>query len=167
MKPTEWVAIYAAIVSTVALLWNISASRSVVRVSITAGITESDFGYYIGLANPSGHTVHINSVALVHNYRPVTLWERIAFVLRFRRNPRFCGWVHTSAPLNGLKTGVPVSIEARSSHMFFIPEAALREAVRSEPRSTGKIAARAQDALWRNRYSNIVTIRTAQRVIEA
>ncbi|MEZ6029250.1 MAG: hypothetical protein R3C46_05820 [Hyphomonadaceae bacterium] len=159
MKFTEWIAVYAAILSTLTFLWNLNVSRSKVKVSILPGLDKPDaegkerFGVYVAVRNPSNHTVHITSIGIVHNYRPVSLVETVLHSLEFRRWNRYTLWVHTSEPFENIETGAPVSIEPRSSHVFFVPEEAIKRMVENEPHSTGRFAAVAQDALWRNKYS--------------
>ena len=157
MKITEFLAIYAAVLSTAVFIWKITTSRAKFAVTLTDGANKSGEGFesgvFLSIQNPSPHTVHVNSVSLVYPYRKITLLEKIAHVFRYRRLDRYIGWVHHGLVFAGIETGLPVSIEPRQSHSIFIPENVIWNILNENGATV--FAAVAQDALWRDKYSGV------------
>lgn len=52
-----------------------------------------------------------------------------------------------------IDTGLPISIEPRTSHSIFIPEEKIWDMLEEDEAS--KFAAVVQDALWRDKYSSV------------
>lgn len=155
MRLTDYLAIYAAGLSTLVFLWNTSTARSRVRLQIVPGASsqndEVQIGLHISVQNVSAHTVHISSLSILYPYRQVGVIDYLSHLVKYRRIASNIGWVHTRPDYYDVEDGFPVSIEARKSHDIFIPEGALEklldDAIRRE------IRAGIQDALWRNKYS--------------
>ena len=155
MKITDYLAIYAAILSTLIFAWNVLQSRPRVRVDLIFGIEGTDealkSGVYVVVRNLSSHDVHLSSISILYPYGIASLKERFAHVWRFKRLPRRLGWVHSSLSNYSVESGCPVCLEARKSHRVFIPQPAL-EAILAEVNDR-TIMACVQDQLWNNVYS--------------
>jgi hypothetical protein len=155
LKITAYLAIYAAILSTLVFAWNILQSQPRIKVDLIFGIegTDDDLksGVYIVVRNPSSHDVHLSNVDMLWPYTVVSLKERLAHAWRFNSLPRRLGWVHSSLSNYSVESGCPVRLEARKSHEVFIPQPALEKIL------SGAIArvlmACVQDQLWNNIYS--------------
>ena len=161
MKLTGLLAIYAAVLSTIVFVWNVSHARPRVKVRLVPGVERVDeecrIGVYISVHNTSAHTVHLsNVISLLYPYRRVGIRDRLSDLIRFRRLPRFTGWVHSSLSNWDVEDKCPVSVEARRSHDVFVPkdvlERVLKDAVRREIRAV------VQDQLWQNTYLGRLTI---------
>jgi hypothetical protein len=153
---TDYIAIYAAILSSFVFLWNINKSKSKIVVTIILGINDTDgeiqHGIYINIRNPSAITVHLTSVSFLYPYRRITLLEKLKFVWKYKRFHRYIGWVHSHLIFHDIDTGLPRSIEPYNSHAIFVPEQKILEMLKKDG---GKIiAAEVQDALWRNKCSS-------------
>ena len=155
LKITDYLAIYATILSTLVFVWNVLHSRPRVRVDLIFGIEGTGdalkSGVYIVVRNLSSHDVHLSSIGILYPYRIASLKERFAHVWRFRRLPRRLGWVHSSLSNYSVESGCPVCLEARKSHQVFIPQAVL-DAMLAEANDRA-IMACVQDQLWNNIYS--------------
>lgn len=166
MLITEYLAVYAAVLSTTTLAWNIFSARPSIKVEIVPGLEGSgdaaQFGYFISVKNPSGHTVHINSVQLLYPYLVVTWLDKLKHVAKFRTFGPYIGWVHNGMVFDGLDTGLPKSLEPRTSHSIFISESRVSSMLRGD--NADRFAAVAQDALWRNKYSKPYSIGPRRKV---
>jgi len=155
LKITDYLAIYAAILSTLVFAWNALQSRPRLRVDLIFGIEGSGdamkSGVYIFVRNLSSHDVHLSNISILYPYRTASLKERFAHVWRFRRLPRRLGWVHSSLSNHSVGSGCPVCLEARKSHQVFISEPTL-ETMLAEANGQA-IMACVQDQLWNNVYS--------------
>lgn len=155
LKVTDYLAIYAAVLSTLVFLWNVLQSRPRVRVDLIHGIEGTGdamrSGVYIFVRNLSSHDVHLANIDILYPYRVVGLKERIVHMWKFRRWPRRLGWVHSSLANYSLESGCPVCLEARKSHSVFIPQPALESMLAEATDRT--LMAGAQDQLWNNVYS--------------
>ena len=155
MKITEFLAIYAAVISTVVFAWNVTTSRARFSVTLAGGANKSgeeyELGVFLSIQNPSLHTVHVNSVSLLYPYRKITLYEKIEHLIKYRRVGRYTGWVHNGLIFDDIETGLPVSIDPRQSHSIFIPENVIWEMLGKD--GSAVFAAEVQDALWRDKYS--------------
>lgn len=136
------------------------SARPRLRVKLLPGSKmEGDefvFGAYVSIQNVSAHTIHVSHLSLLYPYQDASLKEKLLHLVKYRRLPKTVGWVHTSPEYFDVDHGLPVSVEARSSHDVFIPEAALEKIF--EDAVVHRIRAVAQDALWQNTYSNILDI---------
>lgn len=155
MKLTEYLAIYAASLSTITLVWNIINSRPRVKVDVVVGTSDVDgktqLGVYIIARNISSHDVHLSSVSFLYSYKDASLIERLAHIWKFRRIPRRINWVHSSLAYYSIESGCPIQLEARTSHRVFIPIARLEEMLSKTHKK--QIIAHVQDQLWNDFYS--------------
>ena len=155
MKITDYLAIYAAILSTLVFFWNVLQSRPRVRIDLIFGIEGTGdavkSGVYIFVRNLSSHDVHLSNISILYPYRIASLKERFAHVWRFRRLPRRLGWVHSSLSNYSLESGCQVSLEARKSHQVFIPQRVLEDMLAEA--NDRAIMASVQDQLWNTVYS--------------
>ena len=155
MKLTDYLAIYAAVLSTAVFVWNVVQARPRLRVDVIFGIEEIDGvvqgGVCLCVRNVSSKEVHLAQLSVLYPYKAATLKARLSYLCKFRRLPTRENWIHTSLKYYAVETGCPVSIDARKSHQIFLPaetvETILAKAY--EP----KLMACAQDALWKNVYS--------------
>ena len=155
MKITDYLAIYAAVLSTLVFFWNALQSRPRIRVDLTHGFEGTGdtmrSGIYIFVRNLSSHDVHLTNIDILYPYKIVGLKERFAHMWRFRRLPRRLGWVHSSLSNYSLESGCPVCLEARKSHQVFIPHPVLEEMLAQATERT--LMAGAHDQLWNTVYS--------------
>lgn len=149
MKLTEYIAIYAALLSTLVFVWNIRNSWPRVTVEIVLGTKENDHGVHIFIKNPSSQTVNIQSVSPLFPFQRLTIIKRLKYVCRFKRF-RYVDWAHGRFD-DEIVTGLPTSIAPQNAHSIFIPDKKIRGMLRRN-RAT-RFAAVVQDALWRNKYS--------------
>ncbi|MFT7293016.1 MAG: hypothetical protein ACI87Q_000862 [Pseudohongiellaceae bacterium] len=158
MTLTDYLAIYAASLSTLVFFWNFVSARPRLKVRLSPGSkVDGDkvlFGVYVSIQNISAHTVHVSHLSLLYPYQDASLKEKLLHVAKYRRMPKTVGWVHTSPEYFDVDRGLPISVEARSSHDVFVPDEALEEIF--EVAVARRIRAIAQDALWQNTYSNIL-----------
>jgi hypothetical protein len=91
LRFTDYLAIYAAILSTTVFLWNILQSRSRVVIDLLPGLEDSAanprIGLYVVIRNVSSHDVHLAAIDILYRYTVVRLRDRIAHMRRFRRLP--------------------------------------------------------------------------------
>jgi hypothetical protein len=77
MKLTELLAIYAAGLSTIVFIWNVSRTIPRFKVDIVFGVhgrgEDIDHGIYVGVSNPSPHTVHLAGIYLLYRYKKASL----------------------------------------------------------------------------------------------
>lgn len=154
LKITDFLAIYAAVLSSAVFAWNILQSRARLKVVVVYGIEKDmGIGVHVSIQNRSSHTVHLSSVQLLHRYRKATWKERLSHVWRFKNSPRTVGWVHSSLSNLSIEDGCPLALEARNSHHVFIPDASLEKfLIDSVDR---KIMVLVQDRIWNRVYSNV------------
>lgn len=153
MKVTDWLAIYAAILSTTVFAWNVLQSRPRLKVLIVFGIDEQTVGAHVSVQNRSPHTVHLSNISLLFRDRQPTWKEWLRHAWRFRRVPRRLGWVSSSLSNYGIPDGCPIALEARKSHHVMIPESTLEEISRRSGSSL--LVAVVQDELWNDVHSNV------------
>lgn len=155
MKITDYLAIYAAILSTFVFTWNVVQSRPRIKVDLIFGVEGSGealkSGIYVFVRNLSAHDVHLSNIDILYPYKVSTLRERLAHTWRFKSLPRRLGWVHSSLSNYSLKSGCPVCLEARKSHKVLIPQATV-ETILAEATDRVLMAC-VQDQLWNNIYS--------------
>jgi hypothetical protein len=96
MTLTDWLAVYAAVLSTAIFAWNIVIARPRLRVRLLPGITaEGDFSVHISIQNTSAHAIRLASMSVLLPNRKATAIERIGHVVRYHRWPSTMDWVHT------------------------------------------------------------------------
>ncbi|NRE49240.1 hypothetical protein FG479_19410 [Burkholderia pseudomallei] len=155
MKFTDYLAVYASILSTLVFVWNIFQSRPRIRVDLVVGMENADgavkSGLYVIVRNLSSHDVHLSAISVLYPYEEIDLKGRVRHLLRFRRWPCRVGWVHTSLSNYSIDDGCPTCLEARKSHKVMIPESTLDQ-ILSDATDSSLIAS-VQDQLWNNVYS--------------
>ena len=155
MKLTEYLAIYAAFLSTIVFMWNIRRSIPKFKVDVMFGTHGSgdniDHGIYVGVRNPSPHTIHLSGIDLLYKYRETGLLDKFLHLLKYRRLPSTVGWVHTSLSNYDLKDECPLALESGKSHNVFVPNEVLEKVL--DDSVDRYIKAGVQDQLWRNKYS--------------
>ncbi len=155
MKITEYLAIYAACLSTLVFIWNISKSIPKFKVDLMLGIKEDDGDYtrglYLIVRNHSPHKIHIAGVDILYQYEESSIFKKLSHFFKYRNSPKTVGWVHCSPSLYGVDENFPVELEGFKSHDIFISDDALKE-ILSESINQ-KVRAKAQDQLWNNRFS--------------
>jgi hypothetical protein len=159
LKITDYLAIYAAILSSVVFLWNVLQSRPRFKVDLLFGVDTVEgvttSGVSIVVRNTSSHDIHLAAIGLLYPYTKVGIKERLLHLWRYKRWPRRVGWCHTGLSNYSIKDGCPMCLEARKSHHVLVPKEIV-ERVLSE--ATGdKLIATVQDQLWNNIYSRPFT----------
>lgn len=159
LKTTDYLAIYASILSSVVFLWNVLQSRPRFKVDLLFGIDTVDgvttSGASIVVRNTSSHDIHLAAIGLLYPYANVGIKEKLLQLWRYKRWPHRVGWCHTSLSNYSIKDGCPMCLEARKSHHVLVPKEIV-ERVLSE--ATGnKLIATVQDQLWHNVYSRSFT----------
>lgn len=155
LKITDYLAIYAAILSSIVFLWNVLQSRPRLKVDLLFGVEtvddETTTGISVVVRNNSSHEIHLAAIGLLYPYTRVDLKERLLHLWRYKQWPRRVGWCHTSLSNYSIKDGCPMCLEARKSHHVLVPKAVV-EKILSEATRDNLIAA-VQDQLWNNVYS--------------
>jgi hypothetical protein len=155
MKITDYLAIYATVLSTAVFFWNVLQSRPKIRVDLIHGIEGTGdsmkSGAYIFVRNLSPHDVHLTNIDILYPYRSVELKEKLVHLWRYKRPPRTVGWVHSSLSNYSLESGCPVCLEARKAHRVFIPDSVLENMLSQATERT--LMAAAHDQLWNTVYS--------------
>lgn len=152
LKITDYLAIYAAILSSVVFLWNVLQSRPRFKVDLLFGVDSVEgvttSGVSIVVRNTSSHDIHLAAIGLLYPYAKVGIKEKLLHLWRYKRWPRRVGWCHTGLSNYSIKDGCPMCLEARKSHHVLVPKEVV-ERVLSE--ATGdKLIATVQDQLWQN-----------------
>lgn len=161
IKITDWIAIYAALLSSFVFIRDYLQSRPSFKVQLTFGISDEndkgEMGVFLSIQNVSTHTIHISNVAALYplGETPSTL-TKLRFLLRNKRSPKGLGWVHSSLSNVDVEDRCPVSIEARKSHEIFIPQSALEQLLAGASRR--EIRIEVQDPLWNSTYSSALKI---------
>jgi len=155
LKITDYLAIYAAILSSVVFLWNVLQSRPRFKVDLLFGVDTVEgvttSGVSVVVRNTSSHDIHLAAICLLYPYTRVGAKERLMHLWRYKRWPRRVGWCHTSLSNYSIKDGCPMCLEARKSHHVLIPKEVI-ERILSEATRDNLIAS-VQDQLWNNVYS--------------
>lgn len=153
LKATEWLAVYAATLSTIVFAWNVFQSRPRLKVMIVFGIEGVVVGAHISVQNRSSQTIHLSNIAILYRHRKPTWKEWLSHAWKFKRFPRRLGWVHSSLSNYEIPDGCPVALEARNSHHVLVPEETLESIFQRI--AERKIMAVVQDKIWNNVYSNV------------
>lgn len=140
LKPTDYLAIYGAFLSTVVFLWNYRKALPSIKVDIAYAVVELidevDHGIYIVVRNVSSQTVHLSNIDMLFPSRKVTFFDKIKFIIKYRRAPRTLGWIHSSLSNYNLDSGCPISVDAGNSHKVFVPEKVLKSNFRRKYRAS-------------------------------
>ena len=154
LKLTDFLAIYASVLSSAVFAWNVLQSRARLKVVVVYGIEKgAGIGAHVSIQNRSSHTVHLSGVQVLHRYRRVTWKERLSHVWRFKNSPRTVGWVHSSLSNHSIEDGCPLALEARNAHHVFIPDVTLEKILSDSV--DRKIMVLVQDRIWNRVYSNV------------
>lgn len=157
LKITDYLAIYGAVISTCVAIWNFLRSRAKVKVILVFSVDSSNgttqHGMEIAIQNPSVNKVYITSVSFLYHYRKENFWSDLVHIIKFRQSPLTHGWCHTDLSRYEVKSGCPITIEPGQSHNIFVPDSALEQLL--EDAISRNIRVVVQDALWRNKYSNL------------
>lgn len=155
MKITEFLAIYAALLSTIVFVWNMRRAVPRFKVELIFGTDKIDGEYvsgaYISVKNPSNHTVHLSNISILYPYKKTTIIELITHALKYRRLSPSVGWVHSSLSNFEINDGCPLALKPGKSHGILFPESALEKVF--EDGEERFIKASVQDQLWRTKYS--------------
>jgi len=144
-KFTEYMALYAAALSTFVFVWNVLRSRPKFRVRLTFGMEkkadgDAQMGVYVLVENTSGQAVHLSNLSVLSRYKKSTAPEILSYMLKYRRVPYFTDWTFSSLSSEGIADGLPLSIEPYKSHKVFIPQQALEEILRGTKQRQIRIA---------------------------
>jgi len=155
MKQTDWLAIYAAVLSTIVFVWNVLRSRPRLKVVMVTGDEELVFGAYIAVQNRSSHVVHLANISLMYRDHHPTLGEWLRHAWQFKHIPHHLGWVYSSLSNYQLSGGCPLALAAYDSHHVFVPDHVVRAIISKA--GSRELMAVAQDKIWKNSYSNAFT----------
>jgi hypothetical protein len=164
MKLTDYLAIYAAVVSTAAFLWNVMHSRPRIRVDLLYAVEDGQSGIIIVVRNLSPHDVHLAAMDLMYRYKKTRVRDYIADMRRFRSLPHQLGWVHTSLSLIHIDSGLPIKLEARKAHTVFLPNAVIERLLAGAV--DRQLKAHVQDQLWKDVYSDALEMPVPTRALE-
>lgn len=155
MKITEYLAIYAAVLSTLVFLWNVLQSKPKIKVDLIFGIEgqgdQLRSGAYIFVRNLSSHDVHLSNFSILYPYRKAGLKERLVHLWKYKRMPKRIGWVTSSLSNYSIEDGCPIRLAARKSYSVFIPDTSI-EAMLTDATHRSLMGC-VQDQLWQNTYS--------------
>jgi hypothetical protein len=155
LKITDWLAIYASILSTLIFGWNLLQSRPKIKVDILFGIgsygCENLSGVYIFVRNLSAIDIHLGNISILYPGTKARFRERISHIWRFKRLPRQLGWVSSSLSNYLIDSGCPMCLSARQAHKIFIADPILEKIFAGAAHRS--LIACVQDQLWNNVYS--------------
>lgn len=152
LTATDWIATYAALVSTVVFWWQLKQSRPQVKVVVLLGFERDGVGAFISIQNLSTHPLNLAGIAVLYPWAEVGLKRRIRDAITYRRWDRHPGWVTTFLSHYGHEVDLPNSVGPYDSCSVFIPEHILWELFKDA--SEHKIVVKVQDAVARDHYSN-------------
>ena len=155
MKVTEYLAIYAACLSTIVFIWNVVRATPRIKVEIVSGSDEIEgefvWGAYISVQNISSQTVHLSNISSLYPYKQNKLINIITHILKYKRIPGTEGRVHSGLSNYGIDDGCPLALESGKSHGVLVPDKILEKIFEYSHRREIKVVV--QDQLWRNKYS--------------
>lgn len=156
MSVTEYLAIYAACLSTIVFIWNIARAVPRFKVRLVSGFDEIDgeyvFGVCISVQNPSPHTVHLSGIDLLYPSEDMRLSNFLRHLFKYRRFSRSVGWVYTSLSNYKIEDGCPITLEPGQSHNILVPDHVVEEVLENSQRR--ELKAVAHDQLWGRKHSN-------------
>lgn len=155
LKVTDYLAIYAAILSSVVFLWNVVQSRPRFKVDLLFGVENIKgvitSGISIVVRNTSSHDIHLAAIGLLYPYIRVGTKEKLLHLWRYKRWPRRVGWCHTSLSNYSIEDGCPMRLEARKSYHVLVPKEIVEKVLSEATRES--LIATVQDQLWNRVYS--------------
>lgn len=160
----DWVAIYAAVLSTIVFLWNIKNSKPSYSVELAPSAQDNgkeiEDGIDITIKNPSSKVVNISNISLVYAspreaFFLVNLYRGLSEKL-LNLEPSNVR-AHYFLPVHGelFKPKTFLSIDAHNSKNIFVPLSSMEEMLKDPDVENGVFYAIVQDALSRRRYSPI------------
>lgn len=156
MKLTEYLAIYAAALSTGVFFWNVFRALPRFKVDIAFAVhKERDeylHGIYIAVRNPSSHPIHIAGVDLLCPIADPSFKDKVRHTFTTKRMPTSLGWLYLNLSNYGINDGCPFKLEPGTSKNIFVPNEAIEKMLTNS--ASRSIMACVQDQLWRNKYSN-------------
>ncbi|WP_139832636.1 hypothetical protein [Pseudomonas sp. B26(2017)] len=156
MNTTDLIAIYAAVLSTLTIAYQIATTQKKFNVLVMPGVKadESEVSVVVLLRNTGNKSVFINSLSYVYAYKKSSWWEKIKFFAKYKRNPKFHNYVHCH--FSGLLDNpLPCDIQPGHSVQVWISANNMKGI---EDRSK-MFAVYAQDALGRNYYSDSLEVK--------
>lgn len=157
LKITEYLSIYAALLSSIVFIWNIRRATSRVKIQFVFSVDQNNgepaSGLSVVVSNPSAQTIHLSSISplVPSTSSKPDISARLKHIAKYRRLPTALGWVHTQFDYFDIDDGCPVSIEPGRSHRIFVSGDKVKEMLMES--ECKQLRARAQDELWRNKYS--------------
>jgi len=156
---SDYLAFYAAILSTAVALWNYVQARPRIKVNVIAGMdtstSASRIGAFVYVRNLSSHDVPLSAITLLYRYGSTSFTKRVRHLIKYRQLPRTVGWAQASLSSYAVDDQCPTVVAPRSSHRIFIPQAVLeRIATQSGKRV---LMCSVQDQLWNRIFSNHYT----------
>jgi len=95
LKITDYLAVYAAILSSVVFIWNVLQSRPRFKVDLLFGIETVQGGTTSGVSivvrNTSSHDIHLAAIGLLYPYIRAGAKEKLLHLWRYKRWPRRVG----------------------------------------------------------------------------
>ena len=162
MKLTDYLAMYAAFISTFVLVWNIRNSRPDFKVKLMHGIGESKdgtrgMGLFAYVENSSSKPVFIKPIGFLTLSEKPSLWSRFKHTIKYKRYVRAQGWVHGHLDGYGIEQETETKLEPGQSFSVFISMETFNQIAQKS--GTRTIRAFAQNALGENRYSSSIEVR--------
>lgn len=152
LKLTDWLSVYAAVLSTVIFVWKLLQRRPRFKVIVAHGIEGKNVGACVIVQNRSSHTVHLAGASVLYHEHTASWREWLGYVKQFKRIPKRLGWVYVASPTFNVDRSCPVAIQAFDSHRFIIQESIVEEILGKG--IDRRLIVVAQDRLWNKAYSN-------------
>lgn len=155
LELTKYLAVYAAVLSTIVFLWNVKQARSTFRVHLAFAFGHSKGetvpGLLVDIQNPSSHTVHLVDVSFITRFKSGIRFKNIMRFIRSRDPLALSSCFEMRFPPHLIDTGLPVSVQPRASHTIFVPCVTVEKYLVASDDGIIQVAIR--DALGRKRYS--------------
>jgi hypothetical protein len=147
---TQWIACYAALVSTILGVRTFWVERDRLKVAFHHGIrTDIGRAAVVEIRNHSRRTVYLNSVGLIAQYEPAGLWKKLRHAAKYRTlRVGTVGWLYIPLPGWADEHKFPSPLQAGESLMLWLPETAMAG------REHDMLIASVQDGLRRETFSN-------------
>jgi hypothetical protein len=156
MKITDYLAIYAAILSTLVFIWTVAQTRPKIKADLLYGSegTGDTFqsGVYIFVRNLSAYDVHLVGVRILYRYKRPAITDHLSHLWRFKSLRTRIGWVQSALSNYSIDDGCPITLGARKQHKVFISNTVLDEIFGKAVERT--LIASVQDQLWKDVYSH-------------
>lgn len=151
----DYLAIYAAFLSTIVFAWNVLQSKSRFRVDLIFGAESNSgkkiSGAYIIVRNVSSRDIHLSSIGYLFPYSTPSVEGLISHMWRRKRISLRVGWINSRLSDHGISNYCPVTVEAGKSYSVFLPESAIRSMLAKAIKPYLIVCAR--DELWSTAYS--------------